>query len=118
MINPLTLRGQVLGALVQGLGGVFLEHLAYDADGQLTTGSFADYLLPTTTDFPKLRSITQGRHPARITPLGAKGAGEGGAIPAGGVIANAIADALGGARTNHLPLSPDQVWRLAEPLRA
>ena len=118
VINPLTLRGQVLGALVQGLGGVFLEHLAYDADGQLTTGSFADYLLPTTTDFQKLRSITQGRHPARITPLGAKGAGEGGAIPAGGVIANAIADALGGARTNHLPLSPDQVWRLAEPLRA
>ena len=52
IINPLTLHGQTIGAIVQGLGGVFLEHFVYDADGQLLTGSFADYLLPTASDFP------------------------------------------------------------------
>ena len=53
IINPLTLHGQCVGAIVQGLGGAFLEHLIYDEDGQLLTGSFADYLLPTASDFPQ-----------------------------------------------------------------
>ena len=52
IINPLTLHGQCVGAIVQGLGGAFLEHFVYDRDGQLLTGSFADYLLPTASDFP------------------------------------------------------------------
>ena len=52
MINPLTLHGQVIGAIVQGLGGTFLEHFIYDDQGQLLTGSFADYLLPLATDYP------------------------------------------------------------------
>ncbi len=94
IINPLTLNGQVIGSLVQGLGGAFLEHLMYDEQGQLLTGSLADYLLPTASDFPNLRAITMDLHPSPINPLGAKGSGEGGMIAAGGVIANAVANAL------------------------
>src|SRR4029077_8133568 len=55
IINPLTLRGQVIGSVVQGLGGAFMEHLMYDEDGQFLTGSLADYLVPTASDFPKVR---------------------------------------------------------------
>jgi aerobic carbon-monoxide dehydrogenase large subunit len=114
VVNPLTLRGQVIGAVVQGLGGVFLEHLVYDDDGQLLTGSFADYLLPTATDYPNIRAVVLGLHPSPITPLGAKGAGEGGVIPVGGVVANAIAAALRdfGVQPCSLPLSPSRLWGL------
>src|SRR5215510_10502591 len=94
IINPLTLHGQVVGAIVQGLGGAFLEHFVYDEDGQLLTGSFADYLLPTASDFPRIRAIALEERPSPNNPLGAKGAGEGGIIPVGGVIANAVAAAL------------------------
>ena len=65
VINPATLRGQVLGAMVQGLGGAFLEHLVYDEQGQLLTGSLADYLVPTASDFPNIRAIVAGEHPSR-----------------------------------------------------
>jgi carbon-monoxide dehydrogenase large subunit len=106
----------VIGAIVQGLGGVFLEHLVYDEDGQLLTGSLADYLMPTATDYPRLRAFTQGEFPSPINPLGAKGAGEGGVISVGGVIANAVASALKdfGVEPNSLPLSPSRVWALIE----
>ena len=83
-VNPLTLRGQVIGSLVQGLGGAVLEDLQYDEQGQFLTGSLADYLLPTATDFPNLRCFVLDDYPSPINPLGAKGAGEGGIIAAGG----------------------------------
>jgi carbon-monoxide dehydrogenase large subunit len=114
IINPKMLHGQVLGAIVQGLGSTFLEHLAYDAEGQLLTGSLADYLLPTATDFPNIRVFDQAEYPSPNNPLGAKGAGEGGIIPVGGVIANAIASALG-VQPRSLPLSPARVWDLINP---
>jgi carbon-monoxide dehydrogenase large subunit len=114
IINPLTLRGQVIGALVQGLGGAFLENLVYDEHGQFLTGSLADYLVPTASDFPNLRAVVLESHPSPINPLGAKGAGEGGIIPVGGVIANAVANALSSFRAEprELPLSPARVWQL------
>src|SRR5215472_12777203 len=114
IINPLTLHGQVVGAIVQGLGGAFLEHFVYDEDGQLLTGSFADYLLPTASDFPHIRAIALEEKPSPNNPLGAKGAGEGGIIPVGGVIANAVASALAslGVEPRALPLSPPTVWEL------
>jgi carbon-monoxide dehydrogenase large subunit len=114
IINPLTLHGQVIGAVVQGLGGAFLEHFIYDEDGQLLTGSFADYLLPTAGDFPNIRAIALEEKPSPNNPLGAKGAGEGGIIPVAGVIANAVAAALGslGVEPRELPLSPPRVWAL------
>ena len=119
MINPLTLKGQLVGAVVQGLGGAFMEHLAYDANGQLLTGSLADYLIPTASDFPKIRGFVMESHPSPINPLGAKGAGEGGIISVGGVIANAVADALAslGVEPRDLPLSPSRVWQLVQDAR-
>ena len=60
VLNPLVVHGQALGAIVQGLGGTFMEHLRYDEDGQLLTASFADYLLPTAADFPAIRGKVHG----------------------------------------------------------
>ena len=53
LINPQIVHGQTIGALVQGLGGVFLDHVIYDANGQMLNASLADYLVPTATDFPR-----------------------------------------------------------------
>jgi carbon-monoxide dehydrogenase large subunit len=111
IINPLTLHGQAVGAIVQGLGGAILERLVYDENGQLLTGSLADYLMPTASDFPVIRAEALEAKPAPHNPLGAKGAGEGGIIPVGGVIANAVAAALG-VEPRDLPLSPPLVWGL------
>jgi carbon-monoxide dehydrogenase large subunit len=79
-INPAIVHGQALGALVQGLGGVFLDHLIYDEDAQLLNASLADYLVPTATDFPNVRGVTLELRPSPSNPLGAKGAGEGGIV--------------------------------------
>ena len=119
IINPATLHGQVMGALVQGLGSVFLEHLQYDQQGQLLTGSLADYLLPTAADFPRARSISLELRRCPNNPLGAKGAGEGGLIAVGGVIGNAIAAALRSlaVEPRDLPLSPPRLWRLIQDAR-
>ena len=115
IVNPLTVHGQAIGGMVQGLGGAFLEHLVYDASGQLLTGSLADYLIPTATDFPKIRAIALENHPSPSNPLGVKGAGEGAIIPIGGVMANAVGNALAwfGAMPNELPLSPARIWHMA-----
>jgi carbon-monoxide dehydrogenase large subunit len=114
-VNPLMVRGQVLGSLVQGLGGAVLEELKYDENGQLLTGSLVDYLLPTADSFPKLRCIVLENHPSPLNPLGVKGAGEGG-IYAGGCIANAVANALQsfGVQPRQLPLSPPYIWELVQ----
>ena len=114
IVNPLTLHGQCIGAVVQGLGGAFLEQFLYDENGQLLTGSFADYLMPTASDFPQIRAVALEEKPSPLNPLGAKGAGEGGIIPVGGVVANAVAAALGSfaVQPRELPLSPSRVWQL------
>jgi carbon-monoxide dehydrogenase large subunit len=119
IINPLTLHGQAIGAMVQGLGGTLLEHMVYDDTGQLLTASYADYLLPSASDFPVVRGVSLEMFPSPINPLGAKGAGEGGIIPVGGVIANAVADALApmGVEPRELPLSPPRVWQLITEAR-
>jgi carbon-monoxide dehydrogenase large subunit len=116
IINPMTVRGQVIGSLVQGLGGALLEELLYDDQGQLLTGSLADYLLPTASDFPKLGAIVTDMFPSPINPLGAKGAGEGGIISAGGIVANAVANALTAfaVEPRELPLTPQRIWEMVE----
>jgi len=120
IINPMTLRGQVIGSAVQGLGGAFLENLIYDEQGQLLTGTLADYLIPTASDFPSVRAVVMEVHPSPINPLGAKGAGEGGIICVGGVIANAVANALAafGVEPRELPLTPPRIWQLIHDARA
>ncbi len=119
MINPATLEGQAVGSIVQGLGSTLLEHMVYDENGQLLTGSLADYLLPTAGDFPNIHSTIIELKPAPHIPLGAKGAGQGEIVPVGGVIANAVANALAdfGVEPYDLPLSPPNIWRLIEAAR-
>jgi carbon-monoxide dehydrogenase large subunit len=114
VINPLSATGQAIGAVVQGLGGTFLEHLQYDEEGQFHTASLADYLLPGADEFPNIRAFITGNSPSPNNPLGAKGAGEGGIVPVGGVVANAVAAALSslGVEPRALPLSPPKIWEL------
>jgi carbon-monoxide dehydrogenase large subunit len=115
-INPAIVHGQALGALVQGLGGVFLDHLIYDEDAQLLNASLADYLVPTATDFPNVRSVTLELRPSPSNPLGAKGAGEGGIVAVAATIGNAVANALSslGVEPRALPLTPPALWRLLQ----
>ena len=114
VVNPLTLHGQVIGAAVQGLGSVFSEEIVYDENGQLLVGSLADYMIPLATDYPQLTAITLEQHPSPNNPLGAKGAGEGGVIPVGGALSNAVAAALAslGVEPRQLPLTPSRLWHL------
>jgi carbon-monoxide dehydrogenase large subunit len=80
------------------------------------TGTLADYLLPTASDFPNLRAVVLENYPSPLNPLGVKGAGEGGIISAGGAVANAVANALRsfGAQPRQLPLTPSYVWELVQ----
>jgi carbon-monoxide dehydrogenase large subunit len=120
IINPETLHGQITGAIVQGLGSVFSEHLVYDADGQLVVGSLMDYSIPRSNNYPHIRAISLELYPSPNNPLGAKGAGEGGVIPVGGVLSNAVASALStfGVQPSELPLTPPRLWALIERARA
>jgi carbon-monoxide dehydrogenase large subunit len=114
VLNPLLVHGQALGAIVQGLGGTFMEHLHYDEDGQLLTASFADYLLPTATDFPNIRGEFMQLALAPGNPLGVKGAGEGGIVAVAAAVTNAVSAALSsyGVQVFNLPISPPNVWAL------
>jgi CO/xanthine dehydrogenase Mo-binding subunit len=115
VINPLILEGQVQGGVVQGIGNAFYEKLHYDDEGQLLTASFADYLVPTAHEAPRME-IDHLVTPSPLNPLGVKGAGEAGAIPVGPLFAQAIEDALDlrarGIELNEIPLSPNRLWEL------
>jgi aerobic carbon-monoxide dehydrogenase large subunit len=111
-VNPVLVEGQVVGGAAQGLGGALLEELSYDGEGQLTAGSFMDYLLPTAGEVPRVEVVLTEDAPTPLTPLGAKGAGEGGTAAAGAALANAVADALD-AEVAELPLTPERVLGLA-----
>src|SRR5690349_910635 len=116
IINPETLHGQAYGAIVQGLSGALNEHLVYDEEGQLLAGSLMDYSLPTARDLGHIEVHALEESPTPLAPLGAKGAGEGGVIPVGGVLANALAAALSslGVQPHELPLSAPRVWKLIQ----
>lgn len=116
-LNPAMVQGQAIGGLVQGLGGTFLDHMVYDEDGQLLTGSFADYLLPTSTDLPDITAIALEESPSEFNPMGFKGAGEGGIVAVAAAVGNAVTHALNAhnIQINDLPITPD---RLRAALRA
>ena len=119
IVNPLTLKGQAIGGIVQGLGGAFLEHIVYDDDAQVLSATMAEYLVPSAPDFPNIRAIMLEEKPSPINPLGIKGAGEGGVLPMGGLMANAVASALTSlaVEPKALPLSPLNIWHLIEAAR-
>jgi carbon-monoxide dehydrogenase large subunit len=113
-INPAIVHGQTIGAIVQGLGGVFLENIIYDENAQLLNASFADYLLPVATDYPQVRAVTLEKHRSNTNPLGAKGGSEGGNVSVAATVVSAIAVALEsfGVEPKELPLSPPRLWEL------
>jgi carbon-monoxide dehydrogenase large subunit len=113
-INPLLVHGQAVGAAVQGIGGTLFEELVYGENGQLLTTTFRDYVLPSSTDVPPIESIVLEEAPSPLNPLGVKGAGEGGIVGTGAVLANAVSNALSslGVEVTELPLSPDRVRAL------
>jgi carbon-monoxide dehydrogenase large subunit len=110
VINPLLVDGQVLGGFAAGIGNALYEEQFYDDAGQPQTTSYLDYSLPSALDVPPV-SLVHVHSPSPLNPLGAKGAGEGGTIPAPAAIANAIEDALRpfGARITRLPVTPPKI---------
>jgi 2-furoyl-CoA dehydrogenase large subunit len=110
-LNPLIVEGMVHGATAHGIGAALLEEFRYDEQGQLLTSTFMDYLKPTAVDVP-LIEVDRLEHPSPVTPLGAKGVGEGGAIPGPAAVANAVEDALAhlGVVVRSLPITPEQIW--------
>jgi carbon-monoxide dehydrogenase large subunit len=116
VINPLIVDGQVQGGVAHGIGNALLEWMQYDENAQPLTASFADYMLPMATDVPTC-AIAHVETINPMNPLGVKGAGEGGTIPAAAAIISAIEDALSSFDVHfaETPLTPE---RIVEALRA
>jgi carbon-monoxide dehydrogenase large subunit len=110
LINPMIVDGQIDGGVAHGLGNALMERIQYSEDGQPLTTSFMDYRLMTAADMPPLTKI-HTETPSPTNPLGAKGAGEGGTIPAAAAVASAIEHALQGTgvSVNHHPVSAEWV---------
>jgi carbon-monoxide dehydrogenase large subunit len=117
VINPAMVEGQIAGGVAQGIGGVLLEEISYDAAGNPTAATFKDYLIPTAHDVPQIEfhhistpSASEG---------GFKGVGEGGAIIGPATLINAVADALSpfGLDCLDLPLSPSKLVRWIDAAR-
>jgi carbon-monoxide dehydrogenase large subunit len=116
VVNPMLVEGQIMGGAAQGLGGILLEGIAYDANGQLLSGSLMDYALPTASDIPAMRIVHQ-HSPSPLNPLGVKGVGEGGAVAPPAAIANAVCDALApfGVEVNTTPIKPQRLISAMRP---
>ena len=112
-INPQIVEGQVVGGVMQGIGGALYEEVVYDDEGQLLTGSFMDYTLPTAAEAPEIH-VTHVDVPSPSNPLGLKGVGEGGAIGPPAAVANAVEAALIdlGVVVRECPLTPARVLEL------
>ena len=118
-INPMIVEGQIVGGVVHGIGNALLERMVYDDNAQPQTTSFAEYLLATATELPKIEVINHVS-PSPLNPLGVKGVGECGVIPAAAAIMSAIDDALEpfGVRITETPLMPDRILQLIQAGRA
>jgi carbon-monoxide dehydrogenase large subunit len=111
VINPRIVEGQIHGGVIQGIGQALMEMTAYDAEGQLLTGSFMDYALPRAVDAPEV-AVVHHPVPATTNVLGVKGCGEAGCAGSLTSVMNAIADALSefGVRHLDMPATPYRVW--------
>jgi aerobic carbon-monoxide dehydrogenase large subunit len=110
LINPLIVDGQIQGGVAHGIGNALFEWMAYDANAQPLTVTFADYLLATAVEIPAVEAVHL-ETPSPLNPLGVKGAGEGGTIPAAAAIVAAVENALSpfGAKFTDVPLTPDKI---------
>ena len=112
IINPMIVEGQIHGGLTQGLAPALFEEISYDDEGNITGGSFMEYLVPTAVETPHWetdKTVTPSPH----HPLGAKGVGESPTVGAPPAIANAVVDALSHLGVKHLdiPITPEKIWR-------
>ena len=118
VVNPLIVDGQVHGGLAQGIAQALYEEAIYDEEGQLTTTTMADYLLPSAADLPHF-TTDRTETPATTNPLGVKGVGEAGTIASTPAVVNAIVDALRplGIQDITMPCTPERVWRAIQEAR-
>ena len=112
VLNPLIVRGQQHGGIAQGIAQALWEHVRFDADGNPTTGTLADYTIPTAADLPSY-DVASTETPTPLNALGAKGIGEAATIGATPAVQNAVVDALAhlGVRHVDMPCTPERVWR-------
>jgi carbon-monoxide dehydrogenase large subunit len=119
MVNPMLVKGQIHGGVVQGLGQALFENLVYDDEGQVIAGSFMDYAMPRADDVPFFE-VDSHEVPTQVNPLGAKGVGEAGTVGALPALVNAVNDALAPLGVRHLdmPTTPDRVWGAIQNAKA
>jgi aerobic carbon-monoxide dehydrogenase large subunit len=115
IINPMIAEGQIMGGVAHGIGNALFERMAYDRDAQPVTTSFADYLLTSATEVPNVE-VTFAQYPSPLNPLGVKGVGESGCVPAAAAIISAVEDALSpfGVRIAEYPLTPPRLFELMQ----
>jgi aerobic carbon-monoxide dehydrogenase large subunit len=111
-INPMLIDGQVHGGITHGLGQALFEQVVYDEDGQLVTGTFVDYALPTAAEMPSFET-DRTETPSKVNSLGVKGVGEAGTIAGSATVTNAVIDALRplGVTCVNMPLTPMRIWQ-------
>jgi carbon-monoxide dehydrogenase large subunit len=112
-VNPMIVEGQIHGGIAHGIGNAMFEWMGYDASGQPVTTTFADYLLPTATEVPKIETLYK-ESPSPRNPLGVKGVGELGVIPAAAALISAIEDALSPFHVHiaQMPIMPHELVEL------
>ena len=109
-INPMIVEGQVVGGAVHGIGNALFEWMGYDAGAQPVTTTFADYLLTGATEAPMIE-VVLAEYPSPLNPLGVKGVGEAGCVPAAAAIVSAVEHALApfGVRIGEYPITPSRL---------
>jgi aerobic carbon-monoxide dehydrogenase large subunit len=115
LINPMIVDGQIKGGIVHGISNGVFERIVYDDNGQPLTTNFVDYLLPTATELPAIATI-YSETPSPLNPLGAKGVGELGTVPAAAAVISAVEDALSefNIRISEVPIFPQYIVGLLE----
>jgi carbon-monoxide dehydrogenase large subunit len=113
LINPMMVEGQIHGGVAHGIGNALYEWMGYDDGAQPVTTTLADYLLPSATEVPMLTTLYK-ETPSPLNPLGVKGVGEAGTIPAAAALISAIEDALSpfNVRIAEVPLTPMRIVEL------
>ncbi len=119
IINPMIVEGQLTGGAAHGIGNALFEWMGYDDQAQPITTTFADYVMPSATEVPKIE-VQFAEFPSPLNPLGVKGVGESGCVPAAGAIISAIENALApfGVRIAEYPVTPARLFALLSRARA
>ncbi|GEL25082.1 aldehyde dehydrogenase [Pseudonocardia sulfidoxydans NBRC 16205] len=119
VLNPIIVKGQVAGALANGIGVALLEDLAYEDNGEFVSGSLMHYLYPSTTEVPDL-TLHSIETPSAVSVGGVKGVGEAGTISAPAAIVNAVMDALSpfGIVIEKTPMTPEYIRGLVRAAEA